>query len=376
MNDGLTVRLEPLPARKTLASLWHQLDARDGGSFFTTWPWIGTWLSVLPPRIEPKLLRIERGRETLGAAIAVYRRVRRHRVVAVRQLHLNATGDERLDGLTIEHNGFAGCDPSTPEPWRALVDWLRSGVEVEEMCIGGVGGEAALPAPRQQTIVRRSVPVPAYRVDLTRLATGDGLLETALSANSRQQLRRAMRAFKAHGPLAIEEARTPETALRFFDGLKALHVRSWTRRARPHAFANPFFERFHRALIGHGASQADVQLLRVTAGTFLIGFLYNFRRGGCVYAYQSGLEDSDARLRPGYVAHALAIEHNYAAGEKVYDFMAGANRLKQSFATERYMMEWHVFQRSLLRFQAEELARGARDAFRSAVSRLRQLNLR
>ncbi|HXP75810.1 MAG TPA: GNAT family N-acetyltransferase [Stellaceae bacterium] len=368
----MTARLEALPPMRTLAALWRLLDARGEGSFFTAWPWIGTWLGVLPPHIEPKLLSIERGTETHGVAVAVERRVTRHRIVSARQLHLNATGDARLDCLTVEHNGFAGCDPRAPEPWRALIDWLRSDAEVEELCIGGVSDEAAIPSQRRQAIARHSVPVQAYRVELARLAPSGGSLAAVLSANSRQQLRRAMRAFNTYGPLAVEEAETPEVGLRFFDALKALHIRSWTRRKRPHSFANPLFERFHRTLIGEVAARSDVQLLRITAGDRLIGFLYNFRRGGRIYAYQSGFEDGDARLRPGYVAHALAIEHNYAAGEKIYDFMAGVNRLKQSFATDRYKMEWQVFQRPLLRFQAEELARGARDALRSAVSRLRR----
>ena len=44
-------------------------------------------------------------------------------------------------------------------------------------------------------------------------------------------------------------------------------------------------------------------------------------------------------MRPGYVCHALAIEAA-ATGADTYDFLAGTNRLKQSFANENYLMSW------------------------------------
>jgi len=45
--------------------------------------------------------------------------------------------------------------------------------------------------------------------------------------------------------------------------------------------------------------------------------------------YQTGLVlETDARLKPGLVCHALAIEHARAAGADTYDFLAGAQRYK------------------------------------------------
>ena len=103
-------------------------------------------------------------------------------------------------------------------------------------------------------------------------------------------------------------ASTPDQALGYFDALKALHISSWTRRRKPHAFRHAFFETFHRALIARGVADGTVRLIRVNAGGSPIGYLYNFRYGGTEYAYQSGFDDSDPDLRPGYVCHALAIK--------------------------------------------------------------------
>jgi CelD/BcsL family acetyltransferase involved in cellulose biosynthesis len=204
--------------------------------------------------------------------------------------------------------------------------------------------------------------LPAYRVDLARVRAGGGVA-AILSANGRQQLNRSRRDLAQLGSPELEAAATTEEALNFFDGLERLHVRSWIRRKRHHAFASPFFGRFHRTLIQNHFASGGIELMRLRAGDHAFGFLYNFRRNGCVYAYQSGFDDSDPRLRPGYVAHALAIDTHAASGDAVYDFMAGRNRLKERFATDPYEMHWYKIQRPLLRFRAERAARAIKDLF-------------
>jgi len=87
----VSVRTAPLPAISDLEALWHGFDSRRAGSFFTSWPWIATWLSVLPSEIEPELLIVDDGGYPCGAAIVVRCWARRHGMIAVRQIHLNAT---------------------------------------------------------------------------------------------------------------------------------------------------------------------------------------------------------------------------------------------------------------------------------------------
>jgi CelD/BcsL family acetyltransferase involved in cellulose biosynthesis len=186
--------------------------------------------------------------------------------------------------------------------------------------------------------------IPAFRLTLGKTRE-QGSVEAALSRNSRQQLRRAMRSYGPCGALSLDVAETPEQAVFYFEHLKALHIDSWTRRGKAHAFRYPFFETFHRALIARGVAEGCVRLICVRAGSEPIGYLYNFRHGGIEYAYQSGFEDSDPEKRPGYVCHALAIENAAVSGVEVYDFLAGANRLKQSFANETYRMSWATLTR-------------------------------
>src|SRR5262249_41786063 len=193
-------------------------------------------------------------------------------------------------------------------------------------------------------------------VDLGRLSA-EGELDSVLSANARQQLRRALRQFERAGPLRLKEATTTREALDFFAGLKILHCASWARRGRAHAFNHAFFEPFHRLLIERSFAAGGVQLLESSAGDRAIGYLYNFRLGTRVYAYQSGFADADRRERPGIVTHALAIRHAFRSGAGIYDLMAGRNRLKESLATCCEPMWWQTFQQPRLAFRLEHVGR-------------------
>jgi CelD/BcsL family acetyltransferase involved in cellulose biosynthesis len=141
-----------------------------------------------------------------------------------------------------------------------------------------------------------------------------------------------------------------------------LHCASWERRSRAHAFTHTFFEPFHRLLIERSFPEDGVQLLKASAGDRVIGYLYNFRLGTRIYAYQSGFADADRRERPGVVTHALAIRHAFRSGADVYDLMAGRNRLKESLATRCEPMWWQTFQQPRLAFRLEHLGRRLKHA--------------
>ena len=123
-----------------------------------------------------------------------------------------------------------------------------------------------------------------------------------------------LRHFEAPGPLGLSEAATEAEAQRFFAAMKVLHCASWERRGKAHAFTHGFFEPFHRLLIERSFAAGAIQLLKARAGDRVIGYLYNFRLGNRVYAYQSGFADADRRERPGIVTHALAIRHAFRSG--------------------------------------------------------------
>ena len=323
-----------------------RLDAAGAHSFFLTWTWIGTWLRCVPCP-QTMLLRATRGDEVVGLALLTLNRATRTGML-VKQRRLNTTGDPAYDSITIEHNGFAHSSVGADELWNAFWLWLASRVpEDEKLVLAAVDAQVSSAMPAEYTVLRREI---GYRTPLQKFKTLEGLL-SSLSRNSRQKLRRSLRDYEQEGPLSIEIARDSQTALLFFAKMKELHISSWSRRQRAHAFVHPFFETFHRSLIRRGVADGNVDLIRVCAGNRAIGYLYNFRYGGTVSSYQSGFDDADRQFRPGYVSHALAITHYAASGMSYYDFLAGVNRLKQSYGLERYELCWYGPRSRIINFR-------------------------
>jgi CelD/BcsL family acetyltransferase involved in cellulose biosynthesis len=191
-------------------------------------------------------------------------------------------------------------------------------------------------------VVRVANTEPAPFVDLAALrASGRGYLD-ALSQNTRYQLRRSARRYAEAGPLCVERAKTVAEAWDFLDALATLHQETWTARGRPGAFADPFFRHFHRDLLAATVPQGRADVLRIAAGSAVLGYLYNFRNGGRVLQYQGGFAygAAAAHQKPGLTCHHLAIEHYLADGAAVYDFLAGDDRYKSSLATERGKLFW------------------------------------
>ncbi len=271
-----------------------------------------------------------RGRgETL--ALALFNR--RRRWFGRARLWLHEAGRHPLDTPFIEHNGVLTRDP------ELIRDCLRAALRHGNLVLGGVDEPTLIAARAAGKAWRREDPRPAPWLDLDRIRASGGLL-SVMSTNARQQLRRARRALEAAGPLRLARAAGEAEALAFLRELAALHQVSWRARGQPGAFAEPFFTRFHEALLARALPRGEAELLRVTAGDRVLGLLYNFVHGGKVFAYQSGFAATEGRQIVGQVCHWLAIEDHAAAGRKAYDFLAGEARYKSRFATDVADMHW------------------------------------
>jgi hypothetical protein len=366
-------RQEPLPPFAVVGREWCELEAVARPSFFTSWHWIGTLLAILPERSRPSLLRGSVKGETVALALLGARVVhRRHGLIRSRSLYLNETGDPRFD-ITIEHNGLLVAIAHENGAVDALIAWFAErGADADELHLSGSLLRVPESCVEGRGLGRSEIAVPSYCVALDRLSTRDGDLYPVLSANAGQQLRRAIRYFERSGAVQLRKAATAAEALTFFEALKELHSASWQRRGRAHSFTRGFFEPFHQLLIERSFAAGGVELLRASAGDRVIGYLYNFRLGSHIYAYQSGFAYDEGAARPGVVAHAMAIRAAYRSGATIYDFMAGRNRLKESFSTRCEPMLWQVIQQPRLAFRLEHLARSAKHVAQGALVNLRR----
>ncbi len=314
-----------------LGEEWRALEATlPDRCFFQSWTWVGCLAEERFP--DAVLLRAEADGRTLG--LALFNRGRG-------RLCLTQSGDAALDAPFIEHN----APLATPAAAAALMRAAWDVPGVGRLVLGGVG-PAVLAAAGG--VAFRAQERAAPFVDLSALR-GDPL--GACSANSRQQIRRSERFYEATGPLRLRVARDPREALAFFEAMLPLHAATWQARGRPGAFATLFLRRFHHALIETGAPRGEVELLRIMAGEADVGILYNFRMGGRVHAYQSGLNQAGAGRhgKPGLTSHALAIGHALQTGERVYDFLAGADRYKLSLANASTGLHWVELVRTISR---------------------------
>jgi CelD/BcsL family acetyltransferase involved in cellulose biosynthesis len=294
VDSEVEFRHEALPPLPVLEHNWRLLEAASRPSFFISWQWIGTLLDVLPTASRPGLLRGCAHGETVALALLGANDSRRRRgLVRSRSLHLNETGDARFDSLTIEHNAILSAAAFERLAWDGVLAWF-AGIcgAADELYIAG--SQLRLPenAVEGRGLRRSEIAVPSYSLDLRLLEQSGGELHPVISANARQQLRRAVRHFERFGPLQLHEATTEAEATRFFSAMKELHCASWGRRGKSHSFANPFFEPFHRRLIERTFAEGGTQFLRACAGDRVIGYLYNFRLGNRIYAYQSGFDDA------------------------------------------------------------------------------------
>jgi Acetyltransferase (GNAT) domain len=296
--SGLALRVQPVESRAALEAEWRAFEARVGPGFFLSSAWIGAWLATLPPALPLYRVAAHRDGEIAGLAVLAANTVRAFLRAPSRGLHLNAAGDERWDCIAIEHNGFLAAPNQQSALIAALGAWFAAGA-------GGLGDELRLPGVAaglssdfldRHRLLHSTQTRTGFAVDLGRVrAAGD--FAALLSGNARQQLRRAQRDFAQDGAVAITEADDRGEALAYFAALKELHVRSWGRRGQRHAFVEPYFETFHRALIEREFARGAIQLLRVTVADRAIGYLYNFRHGGRISAYQSGFDTGDRSQR-------------------------------------------------------------------------------
>ena len=256
-------------------------------------------------------------------------------------LRLNAHGAQALDAIYVEHNGFL-CAEGHRDAIGTALRFLLASREVGRLILPGVDDFHLAAAQQTGAALRVAARESARYLDLTALPAGpDGFLASR-SANTRAQLRRSERAYRADGALSISRATSEAEALAMFDALGVLHQATWTARGRPGAFANPEFVAFHRELIARGFARGEIDLLCTRAGGSPIGYLYNFRLAGRVLSYQSGFAYPEAAgpRKPGLTTHWLAIEMYRAEGMRLYDFLAGEDRYKTSLSNAEIALHW------------------------------------
>jgi CelD/BcsL family acetyltransferase involved in cellulose biosynthesis len=349
-------------APEDLGLLWRDLERRADITFFLSWDWMGAWIAELD---APPLVLVGEAGGALVLLGLLVPRLRREAggAIRVRGLHLHATGHAEIDVIAHEYNGFLVDRAWAGRAEAEAVAWLlgrRVGDHrCDELHIKDIVAERGAALIPPDALTRELSRKPSWRVDLDAVrASGKPYLDT-LSANTRQQIRRAMQLYEERGALSATPAPDAETALAWLDALAELHQRQWQARGEPGGFAFPFFTRFQRRLVAECVPRGTAELVRVSAGEQPIGYVYNLILRGQVLAFVTGFEaEEDARLKPGLVSHALCIQRHADTGARLYDFMAGDYRYKANLGQPGPELIYLLLQRPTPMTRAEQAARG------------------
>ena len=364
------VSLTPLVDRAGLEREWRALERTSNASFFLSWSWVGALLDSADGLQAPLVLRIGSGPSPKGLALLWAGRQRRHGIVHSQSLHLNETGRPEFDRITLEHNGMLAAASDQAAVLRAAIGHLVSRPGWDECFLSGLDEplvQAVAAAAAQQGLWHCRRWTKSYHyVNLDAVRQQGGVYLDSLSANSRYQARRAIKGYAAVGPLQCMRASSTAEALAWFDDLVRLHQAHWAQRGEPGAFSSDFTRRFHTTVIAQGWDQGAVSLLRVTVGDALLGYVYNFERGGTASNYQSGhVAAESSKLKPGLVVHCLAVQDAVQRGLGTYDLLMGGDHFKASLCNASGQMTWSVLQQRRWVLGIENRLRDARDRWQA-----------
>jgi CelD/BcsL family acetyltransferase involved in cellulose biosynthesis len=378
LSDSISsarVRLRPVKVLVYSAKDWPKVEAvwaklaesSPHSSFYLSTDWTAAWIEVFGDLLRPEILVFEEDAVAVGACLLVNSTERRG-PFRVRRVYLNAGGEDLADRGEIEFNSVLCSAGSEQVIAEALGAYLRP-LEWDEFVVRGI-----CPGPVLNWLETKAFPDlpasttvrPSYYVGLNRLRQFNLSYEMSLSPNTRQQLRRSLRLYGSRGAVRTEVAHDLGRAEEFFDEMKELHQATWKARGKPGAFASARRLAFHRILIRRAFARGAIQMLRVTVGEETVGVLYNFVQAGKVYFFQGGFNYGPSkRLKPGLVTHVCAIRHCFEQGYDDYDFLAGEDRYKRSFATDCRPLAWVVFARPRIKLALIEFMRGVKRQVRN-----------
>jgi len=353
---------------EALRGAWESLLERSDSNEPTLSPlWILSWLRVFGGAGGRRLaaLRIERGGRLVGLLPLVSRRVF-HRCVPLRRLEAAPSGEDEADEIVSEYIGLVAERGEEDVVAEAAARALAEGAlgAFDELVLPAMDGTKRAPSALAEALSRWGFSVTLEEQGRCPYVPLPGSFEAylgALSASKRALVRRSVRDLECFsgGDLVLRTARTPEELEAARRALVTLHAARWQRDARAGVFASPSFCAFHDAvmpeLFRRGALELSVLLSRGEP----VAALYNVVWKDKVYFYQSGRRaDLPAKLRPGIVAHALAIRMAIEAGRREYDFLGGDTR---------YKMDLALATRPLVRLRAAR--RSVREALVSGVER-------
>lgn len=329
---------------------WQLLSlSQKNSSPFLQWPWIKTWLQqIMGSDIQEKYTAVVpivcyfyADLHLVGMVFLV---CKQEDLMGLRftQAFVQQTGQDKFDQPWIEFNDVLALPEYAEQCRKALPEYCFNTLAVDQFTIRS----SLYDLPHWQTAdsdiadVENSL---GYRKSLCPGDADQAHLLAQFSSNKRSQIKRALRYIsETYGDIGCHSY-TGSHALTALPEVGKYHLARWQDSQYGSGFANPAFVAFHESYI-RNAPDADIEILAFTAGTQVLGYLYNFLHADAVYFYLSGINysDSNNKYKVGLVIHVLAMQYYAKQGKTTYDFMGGDATYKASLSDETYTLHHTV----------------------------------
>lgn len=356
--DGYTIGISTDMEASLIRQYWQSLENLAPRAFFLRWPWVDTWLQTYRPELIVVTAHPSDDKPQNPVAIGLFTlsTQKRRFFIHSRQLRLNQTGNPDEDQIWVEFNEPLCAPNHQITAALACLKGLQQFVdEADEIVLSMTSLQLARNIQEHFAAVTIDLQVPAYQCNLAALRDSDQAFLDSLSSNSRYQVRRAMRRYQQRdGALQLQAAGTVEQALACFHEAGKLHRQRWA----DSGFHNPAFVAFHEHLIRNYFADGYIALLKITAGEKILGLLYYQISDNTAWFYLQGVcSESDAKFKPGLVAHALANQYFLEQGLDFYDYMGGDSQYKQQLAQRSHEQVCLTIQQPRIKFILEKLGR-------------------
>ncbi|GBL04228.1 protein involved in cellulose biosynthesis (CelD)-like protein [Glaciecola sp. KUL10] len=345
------------PHGTELRDLWELIYEQATPNFFLSWHWMSTWYNSLDD--SPTVLLARQNHRPVGIAMLCQRQVKQFKAIKRQQLLLHKTGNELHDQAWIEYNDFLVIEEYANATRLAFVKYITTKMHWDEMIVGASEHKAFAPYLLNNLSRRDIWKSLSYRTDLAFIRDNHLEYINTLSKNTRYQIKRSLRIYEKCGGIELQFASTVEQAIQWFEDAGPLHIQRWYKTSVGSGYTNPQFVQFHKQLIKHSFDDGKIHLIKIIAGARVVGFLYNFVEPHEIkfYLAATNFNNGDKNLKPGLIAHYLAINHYLKAGYDVYDFMAGESQYKRSLSSSISQVSLSSFKRANIASQTETYLR-------------------
>jgi CelD/BcsL family acetyltransferase involved in cellulose biosynthesis len=312
---------------------WSELLHRSERNELTQSPdWLLTWWRVYGG-LHGRQLRLglfhERER-LIGLAPLLRRRHWYRSWLPFCRLEFLASGEPPEDGIYSNHLGVLAERGFEDKVAHRLVEAIAAGAfgSWDEVVLPMMSGDTAMPDRLVEAFraagYSAEATVLAGAPYLSLPATWDAYMRS-LSANSRRNLERSLKAFDkwSQGTTGLECISTSADLEKGKSILMSLHHERWSSADQVGVFHSPLFLGFHDRMMGALAERGSLELLILRGRGEPVAALYTMVWAGKVYAYQTGRRtDLPANLRPGGVLLSLAIRRAIEQGRREFDLLA------------------------------------------------------